>query len=120
MRASRNGHREKVVVAKAELKDAKKKNKALSNLLSAEKTKSVEINHRAWLDKKENLTLLTEATKSHQAELKEQQDKSQETLRNERRRFKEEMSVQERKLSAETLLCTYLQQKYDKKTKKEN
>ena len=44
VRASRNAHREKVV------EDVKEKNKALSNLLKAEKTKSAEINHRAWLD----------------------------------------------------------------------
>ena len=62
-------HREKTVAVKEKLKDVKKKNVALSKMLSAEKTKSGEINHRAWLDKKENLTLLTETTKSHQAEL---------------------------------------------------
>ena len=75
---------------------------------SAEKAKSAEINHRAWLDKKENLTLLTEATKSHQAE-----------LLYERRRLTEEISVRDKKLSAERLLRTYLQQKYEKKLKKE-
>ena len=47
-------------------------------MLSAEKTKSAETNHSAWLDKKENLTLLTEATKSHQAELEKQWDDTKE------------------------------------------
>merc|ERR1711966_44040 len=78
------------------------KNVALSKMLSAEKTKSADINHRAWRDKKENLTLLTETTKSHhtlltettkshQAELEKQQDDTKEKLRNERRRFNEEL-----------------------------
>ena len=69
VKATRNMHREKAVAVEEKLKDAKKKNTALSKMLSAEKTKSAEINHHAWLDKKENLTLLTDATKSHQAEL---------------------------------------------------
>ena len=55
---------------KEKLKDVKKKNVALSKMLSAEKTKSAEINHRAWLDKKENHTLLTEATKLIKESLK--------------------------------------------------
>merc|ERR1711966_36856 len=70
---------------------AKQKNVALSKMLCPEKTKSTEINHRAWLDKKENLTLLTETTKSHQAELEKQQDDTEEKLRNERRRFNGEL-----------------------------
>lgn len=70
VRASRNSHREKTVTAEKELKEVKNKNKVLTKMLSAEKTKSTEINHRAWLDKKAKHTLLTEATKSHQAELK--------------------------------------------------
>ena len=81
--------------------------------------------------------MLTEATKSHQAELEKQQDDTEEKLRDERRRFNEELKkrqdeneeklLNERRrlkkgqdeLSAERLLRTYLQQKYDKKLKKE-
>merc|ERR1711966_166158 len=148
VKTARNMHREKTVAAKEKLKVIKKKNVALSKMLSAEKTKSADINHRAWLDKKENLTLLTETTKSHhtlltettkshQAELEKQQDDTEEKLRNERRRFNEELKkrqdeneeklLNERRrlkkgqdeLSAERLIRTYLQHKYDKKLKKE-
>merc|ERR1711906_64695 len=102
VKTARNMHREKTVAAKEQLKVVKKKNVALSKMLSAEKSKSADINHRAWRDKKENLTLLTETTqshhtlltettKSHQAELEKQQDKTEEKLRNERRRFNEEL-----------------------------
>merc|ERR1711906_14180 len=102
VKTARNMHREKAIAAKEKLKVVKKKNVALSKMLSAEKTKSADINHRAWLDKKENLTLLTETTKSHhtlltettkshQAELEKQQDDIEEKLRNERRRFNEEL-----------------------------
>merc|ERR1711966_67582 len=58
VKTATNVHREKTVAVKEKLKDVKKKNVALSKMLSAKKTKSAEINHRAWLDKKENLTLL--------------------------------------------------------------
>merc|ERR1711906_91036 len=102
VKTARNMHREKAIAAKEKLKVVKKKNVALSKMLSAEKTKSADINHRAWRDKKENLTLLTETTKSHhtlltettkshQAELEKQQDDTKEKLRNERRRFNEEL-----------------------------
>merc|ERR1711966_17535 len=91
VKTARNVHREKTVAVKEKFKDAKKKNVALSKMLSAEKTKSADINHCAWLDKKENLTLLTETTKSHQAELEKQQNKTDEKLQNERRRFNEEL-----------------------------
>merc|ERR1711966_274212 len=105
----RNMHREKTVAEKEKLKVVKKKNVALSKMLSAEKTKSADINHRAWLDKKENLTLLTETTKSHhtlltettkshQAELEKQQDDTEEKLRNERRRFNEELKKRQAEL----------------------
>merc|ERR1711966_186875 len=93
VKIARNVHREKTVAVKEKLKVVKKKNVALSKMLSAEKTKSTDINHRAWRDKKENLTfltettkshntLLTETTKSHQAELEKQQDDTEEKLRN--------------------------------------
>merc|ERR1711966_512074 len=137
VKIARNMHREKTVAAKEKLKVVKKKNVALSKMLSAEKSKSADINHRAWRDKKENLTLLTETTqshhilltettKSHQAELEKQQEDTEEKLRNERRRFNEELKKQqdeneekllnERRrlkkgqdeLSAERLLRTYL------------
>ena len=87
-------------------------------MLSTEKTKSAEINHRAWQDKKANLTLLTEATKFHQAELSEATKSHQEELRNERRRLTAEISDREKKLSAERLLRTYLQEKYEKNGKR--
>merc|ERR1711906_78767 len=137
VKTARNMHREKTFAVKEKLKVVKKKNVALSKMLSAEKSKSADINHRAWRDKKENLTLLTETTKSHQAELEKQQDETEEKLRNERRRFNEELKkrqdeneeklLNERRrlkkgqdeLSAERLLRTYLQHKYDKKLKKE-
>ena len=117
MRASRNAHGEKTVAAKEELKEVKKKNRVLTKVLSAEKTKSVEINHRAWLDKEANLPLLTGVTKSHQAELKIQQGEDKEKLQDKPRRIKEEMSEQEKKLSAESLLRSYLQRKYEKMAK---
>merc|ERR1711966_497381 len=92
VKTARNMHREKTVAAKEELKVVKKKNVVLSKMLSAEKAKSADINHRAWRDKKENLTLLTETTrshhilltettKSHQAELEKQQDKTEENYK---------------------------------------
>merc|ERR1711966_208601 len=71
VKTARNMHREKTVTAKEKLKVAKKKNVALIKMLSADKTKSADINHRAWLDKKENLTLLPETTKSHHTLLTE-------------------------------------------------
>merc|ERR1711966_87943 len=89
VKIARNVQREKTVAVKEKLKVVKKKNVALSKMLSAEKTKLANINHRAWLDKQENLTLLTKSTKSHQAELEKQQDDTEEKLRNERRRFNE-------------------------------
>ena len=89
VKAARNVHREKPVAVKEELKDVKKKNIVLSKMFSAEKTKSTEINHHAWLDKKDNLTLLPEATNSHQAELEKQQGDTKEKLRDERRRINE-------------------------------
>merc|ERR1711906_94396 len=58
VKTARNVHREKTVAVKEKFKDVKKKNVALSKMLSAEKTKSADINHCAWRDKKENLTLL--------------------------------------------------------------
>ena len=91
VKAARNVHREKPVAVKEELKDVKKKNKTLSKMLSVEQTKSTEITHRALLDKRANLTLLTEATKSHQTELKKQQDETKEKLQDEHRRFNEEL-----------------------------
>merc|ERR1711966_355079 len=78
-----------------------------------------------------------EELEKRQAELEKQQDDTEEKLRNERRRFNEELKknqdeneekpLNERRrlkkrqdeLSAERLLRTYLQQKYDKKLKKE-
>merc|ERR1711966_573899 len=115
VKTARNMHREKTVAAKEELKVVKKKNVALSKMLSAEKAKSADINHRAWRDKKENLTLLTETTQRFNEELKKRQDENEEKLLNERRRLKK---VQD-ELSTERLLRTYLQHKYDKKLKKE-
>ena len=95
MKNSRNVHRKKTVAVKEELKDVKKKNKTLSKMLSVEQTKSTEINHRALLDKRANLTLLTKATKSHQTELKKQQDETKEKLQDEHRRFNEELKKQQ-------------------------
>merc|ERR1711966_472430 len=115
VKTARNMHREKTVAAKEKLKVAKKKNVALSKMLSAEKSKSADINHRAWRDKKENLTLLTETTQRFNEELKKRQDENEEKLLNERRRLKKGQD----ELSAERLLRTYLQHKYDKKLKKE-
>merc|ERR1711966_508366 len=112
---TRNMGREKTVAAKEKLKVVKKKNVALSKMLSAEKSKSADINHRAWRDKKENLTLLTETTQQFNEELKKRQDENEEKLLNERRRLKKGQD----ELSAERLLRTYLQHKYDKKLKKE-
>ena len=92
VRLSRNKQKEKTVAAKGELKEVKIKNTALGKQLSAEKIKSAETNHRAWLDKKANLTLLTNTTKSHQVQIE---------------KLNEE-------LSAETLLRSYMKRKQEK------
>merc|ERR1711906_73576 len=115
VKTARNMHREKTAAAKEKLKVVKKKNVALSKMLSAEKSKSADINPRAWRDKKENLTLLIESAQRFNEELKKRQDENEEKLLNERRRLKKGQD----ELSAERLLRTYLQHKYDKKLKKE-
>merc|ERR1711966_533321 len=85
VKTARNMHREKTVAAKEELKVVKKKNVALSKMLSEEKAKSADINHRAWRDKKENLTLLTKTTQRFNEEIKKRQEEKKKNEKEKKR-----------------------------------
>ena len=70
-------------------------------------------------NKKANLTLLNETNRSHKAELKNKQEEAKQQLQKERRSLQDKLLVQEKKLSAERLLRSYLKRKYEKRMEKE-
>ena len=98
VRTSRNKQREKTEAAEELLKSTKSKNKALTQQLKTATTKSIETNHRLWLDKKENLNLLEETKKAHKAELKEQQDTAEQRLQDQHTLFEHKLETHKAKL----------------------